>query len=67
MIHIIFDMRENGTLESQIATFLNKNEFPPPKGSRWNKTIVGRILDDSIYCGVYTMNRKRPRKKDEIL
>ena len=63
VIHIIFDMRGNGILEPQIATFLNKNEIPPPKGSRWNKTIVSRILDDSIYCGVYTMNRKDPERR----
>ena len=25
--------------------------------------MVGHILDDSIYCGIYTMNRKDPEKR----
>lgn len=63
VVRIIFEMRDNGILEAEIATYLNKNKIPPPKGSRWNRTMVDRILDDSIYCGIYTMNRKDPEKR----
>ena len=63
VVRIIFDMGDNWVVEEEIATYLNKNNIPPPKGSRWNKAMVGRILDDSIHCGIYTMNRKDPEKR----
>ena len=63
VVRVVFVMRDNGTIEADIATWLTKNKIPPPVGSRWTKTTVGRILDDSTYCGIYTMNRKDPEKR----
>ena len=67
VVRVIFAMRNNGTLETEIATWLIKKKIPPPKGSRWNEKTVGGILDDSTYCGIYTMNRKDPERRKRFL
>ena len=66
VVRSIFDLRDNGILEAEIAAHLNNNDIPPPRGSRWSRAMVARILEDSIYCGIYTMNRKHPERRREF-
>lgn len=67
VVHVIFVMRDNGTLEAEIATWLIEKNIPAPQGGRWTRKTVGVILDDSTYCGIYTMHRKDPERRTRFL
>lgn len=67
VVHVIFVMRDNGTLEAEIATWLIEKNIPAPQGGRWTRKTVDVILDDSTYCGIYTMHRKDPERRTRFL
>ncbi len=51
VVEVIFAFAEQGITIRRIAKFLNDKGIPSPRGMRWSKTTVGRMLRNSAYKG----------------
>lgn len=51
VVEVMFAFAEIGITIRRIAKFLNDKGIPSPRGKRWSKTTVGRMLRNSAYIG----------------
>lgn len=51
IINRIFEMRASGTSIHRIAQILNEESVPSPKGKRWRKNVLNRMIANPAYYG----------------
>ena len=51
VVMVVFAFAEQGITIRRIVKFLNDKGIPSPKGTRWNKTTIGRMLRNTAYKG----------------
>jgi site-specific DNA recombinase len=51
VVGVMFAFAEIGITIRRIARFLNEKGIPSPRGKRWSKTTVGRMLRNTAYKG----------------
>jgi len=58
VIRIVFDLFvKEGHIEKQIATILNERNIPAPKGGKWNRGSIRRIIQNEQYAGSVVYNK----------
>lgn len=55
----IFELCLEGLGTTNIANYLNKNLVKPCKGDKWTPAMVRNILDNEIYYGYMTWNKRK--------
>lgn len=56
VVRRIFSIAASGKSEHSIVSILNARGIPAPRGGRWGKSTVRRVLDNPAYIGIAAAN-----------
>ncbi len=62
----MFELRGEGIGTSEIARYLNSNEYPTPVGKPWTPASVSKVLRSITAIGKYQPHKVTNRKKEPI-